>query len=215
MNWWSEKDPTPLQLKLFPNERNVEIPALLNAVHLHKPETLLDVGCHGSAQYYSKDLSEILKYDGIDFVLDDAVAEHCDYIVGDVLNHTKKYDMVTCVSVLEHVGIKEIPIANAICDQIYFVDHLISLTKKHLFLTFPYGKYGVFPDQYTNIFELTYKCILKAYLREFDCVSQFWYCRLPLKGNWEMISKETADTIPLDRSVGVQCVCLLRATRKV
>lgn len=143
---------------LFRNERDIEVPALLHSITNTTPSSLLDVGAHYSYFYYADQVNKIMQsgsYDAIDqkyCELTELLVD--DYYTKDVLVHRKTYDYVSCVSMIEHSGIKkgEIQTLDELQQaQIKVFTKLTKLAKQTIFITFPFGDDYVFPGEYANI----------------------------------------------------------------
>src|SRR3990167_9581732 len=99
-------------IRTFPidnrTDRDVEVPLLQEFIERVKPESLLDVGAHWSHAYYSKEIRPFIKrYDAIDILDDPETRKIADtYYVGNAITlPLQSYDVVICVSTLEHAGL--------------------------------------------------------------------------------------------------------------
>ncbi len=210
------------------NERDVEVPSLLQAINSCPPESLLDIGGSYSYATYANKVRQMVKlYD----VVDPAPCE----ITSKVVDHyfiasfpegidscgLPRYDFISSISVLEHVGVKNTlpprgcfePASYEERREAYRFDIIYQAycrTNKMLFLSFPFGAEGIFPGEYMNLTSKDLELIARAF--SFDAhffFSEFPQWRLP----WEEVSLEVASTKPLRPDRGVQCVCILQAQK--
>lgn len=212
------------------NERDIEIPEaqqyVAERVAKGDINTLFDVGAHYSYNYYAQSFRDILgqekAYHAIDVLDCPETTKIVDsYFVNNVMNLTSRptYDIVTCISTLEHVGIYEHieggPTEDHINSKKSFVVQLYALAKKGLFITFPYGKEGIFRPHYANI---THDFLdfmgLSGKVRGYGVSAHWYYNEFPQgKEQWKVISEADADNVILEPSKGVQCVCIFSASR--
>ena len=209
------------------NERDVEVPAVLkftNEMLAAKSDcSLLDVGGHYAHATYGPGIRELLKnniYDACD-ILPDPPTEKLvnNYFVGNVSELSlNQYDLVTCISVIEHCGLTTYKRDDIYSEQCLIMKRLTDLAQKGLFLTFPYGLPGVYPDQYSNIFDTLLSKFTNQWLYSkgpaAKVETQFFYNDFSPKGlPWSELTHEQASQVPLDVDLGiVQCVCLFKAT---
>lgn len=208
------------------NERDVEVPALMSFIKGTASNThissILDVGAHYSYATYAPDVRNLLvsqQYTACDILDDPNTASIVDeYLIGNVAELSVPiHDLVTCISVIEHCGITTYKKDDIELEQYSIFDRLTSLAKKALFLTFPYGAPGVFPDQYSNIHEEMLSNFCTKWRNEkgsnANIELQFFYNEFSPQGKpWSELSKEDASKIPLRVDLGlVQCVCIFGA----
>lgn len=197
------------------NERDIEVPSLIGLVQQYRPRTFLDVGAHYSWYTYANSIKMIVEqYDGLDIIEDPKTAEVIDkYMVVNVTDFISsiKYDFVSCISVIEHSGISTYKKDNYKLERIKVFEKLVQLSKKYLYITFPYGANGIVENEYANI--------TKEDLSEFNMIAitygfsfepYFYFNEFPQGGMpWRSILSSEASNIPLDTTKGVQCVCTL------
>lgn len=197
---------------IYNSERDVEIPALFNFLETHAKEieSVLDVGCYGS-QY----LKELQKYkfivDGIDISFGETEKQFlANYFTGNIVDYSSsKYDLVICLSTLEHSGIEQYQVKNWLNERYFVIEKISSLATKFIFLTFPYGIAGGHP----NFFENVTREQLDKFKEIFGDVNfslKFFVNSFPQSGQgWLEISQSEADKEEYDPTKGVQSVCVL------
>lgn len=211
--------------KIHMNERDVEAPAVIQFVRglcdLYPGLSLLDVGAHYSHATYAPGLREIIGdglYDAIDMLPDEKTAEIVNYYhIADVNDYLPKmaYGVVTCVSVIEHCGIKGYRSHDIWAERMRVFDKLLSLSSVGTFLTFPFGEDGLYPDEYANFtsWELFEMCWI-ARKQRFDYDLEFWFNEFSPGGHpWQQMTFKDACRVPLDPAKGVRCVCLFSLIR--
>lgn len=196
----------------YGNERDVEIPLLVNFVTARSAyiESTLDIGCHGSS--YAEEVSQLVPmYDGIDFVVDPTVFRFFNrYFQGDVLSvDLEPYDLVTAISVIEHYGIKQEPSTAFRAKQRELVTRIGQLSKKYIFLSFPYGVAQQHENEFANIDKEQLERFERI-LKDFGLTKTFYYNLKPDPGShWVRIVQAAADNIEYVRTLGTRCVCVL------
>lgn len=205
------------------NDRDVEVPALCRVVNEALPqiETLLDVGADYSWYTYAGGLRNLLDgrtYHACDIVYDVNTSMLVDkFITGNICDlDLEPYDMVTCISAIEHAGMTTYKVDDWHCERVMMMDKLVRLARNRLFMTFPFGEYGVHENQYANMTEndlayLTHVAEHSGLAGE----SRFFYTEFAQgREPWKEISLSDAAKIPMDKSKGTQCLCLFDAERK-
>ncbi len=196
------------------NERSIELPGLLKFIQKHSANigSLLDVGC--ALNEYSGDVSQLLKpsavYDGCDLEYDPNVAHNMrKYYVCDLLElDTPAYDCVISISVLEHVGVKLYNTVYPLLAQYRLFKKAYDMAVQFVFFSFPFGCKGEYENEYSNITDEQLGMFLDITDGRAEC--RFFYSNNPPQGNpYCEVSREEASTIELNKSLGVQCVCLL------
>jgi len=200
----------------FFNERDVEISKLLEFLkqHSEKIKTILDVGCYGS-QYLSQLKEYTSNVDGIDIF--DGPKERAilrDYFVGNIREKVlRQYDLVICLSTLEHSGIEQYQVDDYISEQEKVFAKVVDTAEHFLFATFPYGQKMFLRGFYANIARDRLSIFL-TYLPYFNVSLEFWYNENPLNpAGWVQITQDEADAVEYDSSKGVRCVCILKAVK--
>ena len=122
------------------NERPVEYSFLLKCIALENPSSVLDVGCGRTA------LPQLIDNCGIQVVATDAnkkIAKAIKHVVRENILKTKikqRFNLVSCVSVLEHIQDSDTAIKN-----------LMALTEPNglIVVTFPFSRAHI-----PNVYEM-------------------------------------------------------------
>lgn len=202
------------------NERDIEIPGLLNFVDVHSKEitTILDVGCYGSL--YFKELEERDKIvDGIDLKFGELGESHLkflrNYFVGNVIAYPlKQYDLVICLSTIEHVGLMEqYEVDDFVQEQNLFFKRLIDVSRRFIYATFPYGAPHKPVLQSANITRNSLDGFFEVIPNMAFCKMRFYFNDCPSSSrDWTEITQNEADKVKWDRDKGCRCVCTLEVT---
>ena len=195
-------------------DRDVELPNLFTFFKDKQGtfKSALDVGAHYSANYYADQLRLYAEqYHGLDPDYDEVASRIVDkFIQEDFLKaDLPAYDLVLCLSTIEHVGMY--PIIYPDREQIrdVFFKKLLAIAKKYLWISFPVGqKYEIEgemsiipPDQTKRWLEL-----IKPYRAQ---VSFFWSAG-PQAGNpWELSNAERCFAQKYNDRLGTQAVCIM------
>lgn len=200
------------------SERDVEVPQLLDFVDFHSEDitTILDFGCHGSR--YLKQLEERGKLiDGIDILPGETELGHekkflRNYFVGNAITYPlEKYDLVICLSTLEHAGIKPYKANDFVLEQNTLFRKLVDVSKRFLYVTVPYASTPSLQEgEAVNMTRDRLDTFLKA-------IPQVSYCHLRFFFNevihdvlgWTQIKQDAADKVEYDPAKGCRCVCIL------
>lgn len=200
---------------IYRNERDVEIPLLLEFVDVHRPSSLLDVGYAGCA--YAEPLRGVLgkdtEYIGVDKRRDRKVEEYLTgYHTGDVRHlDLATHEMVSSVSVLEHVGGQPVRAVNYAEQQVEFFQRLSDLAGRLLFVSFPFGLPGFVLGEYNNV---TDEVLGRFLAIEPGAVCRFFYNQGAQMGNeWVEVGRKDARNVELLPQMGVRCVCVLTVER--
>lgn len=202
-------------------DRDVEIPLLVEYVSKHKPESLLDVGAHWSHAYYAKEIRPFIKkYDAVDILPDEQTKAIVDnYYVGNSLSlPLTQYDMVICVSSIEHSGLStyKIPEEDLKLERSLVFTNILERFYKKCFFSFPVGL------EYPNPTEMM--PITKEELDSFSYVmdyrkikhqERFFYNKSVTDGfPWqEHTKRDVALKIPYIDFIGTQSLCVLTAEK--
>lgn len=208
---------------VYRNERDVEVPLLLRAAYdlRGKVGSYLDVGANYSYATYAGAMRQILGgvlYYACDPLPCEKTAKIVDtFLTADVrdLSHIQ-CDFVSCISVLEHVGIQTPRLHSTLrSERSSFFHKLCRITSHRLFVTFPFGKDGT-GDGYANLTQMN----IGDFIGVADRVGlvpdvKYYFNEFPQGGKtWAEITENEAVDIPLVRERGVQCVCVFDAKRK-
>ena len=198
------------------NERDIEHPALINFVKEHADiKSVLDVGAHYSYNTYAPELRKLVKqYDGVDILPDPITAKIVDnYFVKNVKKLKGEYDLVSCVSTIEHSGISTYTNANYKDEQKYVFLKLLNLSKKYVFLTFPYGLESFHEGEFANLTESQLDRFCE-YTEGMEVKTTFYYSPAPQqKEPFFEIDQELAATIPYVKELGTRCICVMEITK--
>jgi len=198
------------------NERDLEIPALLEFIKDHPDiRTALDVGAHYSSHYYAKEAKKLLfHYAGIDILPDLETEKILDrYITGNVLeHHLTPYDLVFCISTIEHAGISTYKVENYKEEQTKVFMKILELAKKYVFITFPFGKEALHVGEFANITQeqlANFATLASEWgSKKMDVV--FYYSEAPQQRQpYHPIDISLASGIEYKKELGTRCVCFL------
>jgi hypothetical protein len=178
-------------------------------------ESALDVGCHSSKDeggYAETIRAKVKRYDGIDIVADPRLSGFLDYqYVGNVntFDFTTKYDLVTCVSVIEHTGLSTYK-ADPLTERMGMFMKCLELAKEYMWISFPVGQEYTYPDQLSIITEK----ILKRWetlTNNFIVKKRFFYTQGAQAGHpwYEHRKRDVALKIPYLDYIGNQSICIL------
>lgn len=202
-------------MRLFFSERDIEIPQLLGFVNAHSKEiaTILDVGCFGSQ--YLKELKESGKIvDGIDVRPGGERKFLRNYFVGNALTYPlERYDLVICLSTLEHAGIEHYTVDDFMEEQDALFKKLLDTSKWFIYVSFPYGIPVVHEGRFANVTKNRLNRFLAEVISKATYEMSFYFNNRPHDGfGWTSISQNDADKIYYDPTEGVRCVCILKVT---
>lgn len=183
----------------YGNERDVEVPAVIDFVARHASKSawrsLLDVGAHGSHATYAPAVRELVsgqRYSAIDKIYDPLTQTIVDeWVTGDVVTRnvldTGRFDAVTCISVIEHVGIKPWRSDTWREERLLMFFSLLRIARAAVFLTAPFGK-GFVTNEYQCVSpeELaTWQTI--AHLMGFEGTARYYLGDNPQYGPWREV----------------------------
>ena len=199
------------------NDRDLEIPAVLEYVtaRRHKIDSALDVGAHHAYAHYAPAMRSLLTgklYDSVDFQLCEETQKCVDnYFVGDFKSLDKQYDLVMCISTLEHCGMYAPAAEDYVAEQKSVVEHILKTARKYAFLSFPFGAEGVWRPHYTNItLDLLNWMIERGKQLGFEADILTVYNEFPQgREKWGVIPLEEASLKPLKIDRGIQCLGVL------
>lgn len=196
-------------VQIHNNERDIEVPFLLDFVAEKQPMSLLDVGAFYSWYTYAIPLRAIMRsgiYEAVDPKEDSITEQIVDkYYCSSVLDLNGYYDFISCVSVIEHCGILESS-PREVRYQVF--SKLMSLGRS-VFLSFPFGAPGIYPEQYENITREELFNWINLVNRNISL--SFWYSEFPQGGKpFSEVDINFASTISLVKEKGTQCVCIMK-----
>lgn len=195
-------------------DRDLEIPNILAFAREHKMqyESLLDVGCHYTADYYANELRLYAKkYHGLDPGFDEAVSRIVDkYIQEDFLTwKQEQYDFVLCCSTIEHVGMYPILYEDRKRIRDVFFTKLLSSANKFVWFSFPVGQPHEIPGEMSIIPPDQCEEWLEQ-VKNYKVTAGFFHTEGAQAGfPWELSTKEKCYTQPYIETLGTQSVCIL------
>lgn len=194
-------------------DRDVEIPVLLEFVQKIIPiESLLDIGAMSTDKTYASMIRPFIKrYDGIDIVNDENVRKIVDnYYVGNANTYLlDKYDVVVCLSTIEHAGISTYK-GDYQKERDALFRKCLELSNRYVWISFPAGQEHLYLDQMAVIpYEVFENW--KALLFDYHVTQRFFYSQGPQAGHpwYEHNNKEVAFKIPFIDFIGNQSICVL------
>lgn len=206
-------------MKIHNNERDVEIPAMLNFVAKHEPKSLLDVGAHQSHALYARDLRGLVEvYHGVDVQRDDETAAILDrYVTGNVLtlDLRKKYDMIVSLSSIEHCGISTYKAKSYRQERDKVFKKILRLSRRHVWLSFPVGPAYLMEGQYATIDDKTLAAWEKTLTTlKFKDVSLTFYLYDLESDSYVDVSRGEAMAAEYPPVAKLPAFCILEASKK-
>lgn len=201
--------------KALINERIIEIPFAIDALSkIPKGSTVLDLGCMESVfPLFIAGLG--YEVTGFDFRNYPYKVPHFKFIQGSILDlpfEKDSFDVVTCISTIEHVGIGfyNDPKAEVSADMVGMEEiRRVLKPKGLLILTVPFGKFLVNNQQriYDN---KSLSKLIEGFLVD---EIKFYKNVQVMDGNsyWEQIEQSKAEL--LQYSSGTECVCVFSALK--
>lgn len=199
------------------NERDIEIPTLLEDLKKLQPSSFLDVGAHYSWYHYAQQVRDVLpdaRYHAVDILSDDKTAAIADkFFRGNVLDlEIPCANFVCCLSTIEHCGLSTYQLEDFRAEQDRVFQRIIALSDPYAFLSFPFGQDNVYPGEYANITDNQLsrwqECVWMAG-RKYQC--EFWYNEFPQgKLLWDQCSRHEAASVPMRKNRGTQCICMMK-----
>lgn len=205
-----------MENEIYHNERDVEVTILKNFFNEIKEEitSVYDIGCNGSVylEYINKEVETV---DGID-LFDDGVTREklSQYIVEDAITaEIKQYDLVLCISTLEHVGYQPEHAEKPKEMRMQLAKKIGEVANKYMFLTFPYGKAAVHENCFANVTNQELAQIQEAINAKTGMV-KFYNNENPAnEKSWQEIPLEEADLKEYDPKKGVRTIAVLIAEK--
>lgn len=208
-------------IRTFPisnrTDRDAEIPLLLEFLKRIQFESLLDVGAHYSNHkgysYYAPEVRKLVKrYDGID-ILDDLEAKQLldNYYIGNAVDYPLgRYDVVICVSTIEHSGISTYKKENPYKERDDLFLKCLDLAKRYMWISFPVGQEYTYPNELSIITDqqLTF---WEHWTKDFRVKERFVYTQGSQAGHpwYEHTKREVALRIPYIDYVGNSSICVM------
>ena len=202
--------------KEYFGERVVEIPKLFEFLQLHfnKIETILDVGCYGSK--YLKELSKYAKViDGIDIKFGEKEKEFLNaYFIGNAVDYPLgKYDLVICLSTIEHAGIEQYQVDDYLKEQFNLFKKIVDVSLKFLFVSFPYGLSSFHAGHFANIDKNRLNAFLKFLGNAKYKLSFYFNEDVHNNQGWKKIDQDVANNVSYFPEKGTRCVCILEVEK--
>lgn len=194
------------------NERDIEHPALIDFIKNHKDiKSILDVGAFYSYNTYANEVRPLVKnYCGVDILPDPITKKILDiYIVGNVMDQTGSYDLVSCISTIEHSGVSTYHKKNYQKEQLEVFKKLLSLSKKYVFITFPFGLPAIHENEFANIDQKQLDSFIKL-CGKANVSLKFYFSSAPQQQiMFEKISEDEANKVEYIPELGTRCVCVM------
>src|SRR3990167_1198844 len=209
-------------LKEFPiitkTDRDCEVPILLEFLDKIQPiDSLLDIGAHSTNHegysFYAPEIRKrVERYDGID-ILDDPITIQIvdDFFVGNAITlPLKLYDIVICVSTIEHAGVSTYKAEDVKLEQEKLFSRCLELTKKYMWISFPIGLPYVYPNE-LSVIEDRQLTHWERLTSNFKIKERFLYNQGPQAGHpwYEHTKREVAVKIPYIDFVGNSSIAVL------
>ena len=199
-------------------DRDSELVLFLEFLRSHPVESFLDIGAHYSTynEYADKVRPQVKRYDGVDIIPDPEATKILDnFYVGNANDiKLQQYDMVVCISTIEHAGVSTYKAEDIKKEQNRLFETCLNHAKKYMWISFPVGQQYVYPNELSVITEdqLSYwEKLTKPYK-----VNQFYlYTQGAQAGHpWNQHRKrETAVKIPYIDFIGNQSICVMEVEK--
>lgn len=208
-------DTYPIDKKI---DRDVELPNLFDFLSKVKDEidSAIDVGAQFSANYYAQHLRlYVSKYWALDPTPDPEVEKIVDkYIQKDAFYFNfPPFDLVLCVSTLEHVGQYPIKYKDYKERRFKIFQKMLGSAQKYLWLSIPVGRDHICPGQMA-IFGFEELKKMAALLKPFKTKIGYFWSEGPQAGHpW---TKSTFDRVidqPYIDSLGNRGICIMEVEK--
>lgn len=206
-------------IKEFPvvnrTDRDCESPLLLEYVESKAPiGSLLDIGAHYSASptHYAHKIRPLVKqYDGVDIIDDPEAKKVLDHFYVGNANTLAlpQYDMVICVSTIEHAGISTYK-GDYVEERMKLFETCLLHTKKYLWISFPVGQEYFYPNELAPVTANQLKR-WETQTSNFKVKERFFWSQGPQASHpwYEHTKREVAVKIPYIDLVGNQSICVM------
>lgn len=139
-------------------DRDSELVLLEEYIKSKSPiESCIDIGSHFSFYngYAQMLRNHVKRYDGIDIINDPDTAKITDHFyVGNAIDYPlEQYDMVLCISTIEHSGVSTYKKENIQEEQNALFVKCLDTAKKYVWISFPTGLPYVYPNELSIITE--------------------------------------------------------------
>lgn len=211
MNKLLKLDQFPIRLR---TDRDLEIPVLCDFLEKQSPfiKSVLDVGAHYTLNYYANEIRKIASvYHALDPLIDHDVEKIVDkFIVDNAVTYKfGKYDLVTCISVIEHVGQYPVKYENYIEMRLKMFKKMLSSAKKYFVISFPVGLEYTDPGEMSIITEEEFNEFSKL-IKIYNHEVAFYYSEGPQAGHpWKPSDREKCLNIAYNERLGTQSLCVM------
>lgn len=195
-------------------DRDLELPVFFEFLERTKFQlkSALDIGAHYSAEYYAERLrSYVALYDALDPIDDPLVHPFVDhFFVADAEQaELGKYDLVNCLSTIEHVGQYPEADENYIFKrQRMFVKMLVA-AQKYFWISFPVGLPHRIPGEMAIVGAVELET-WKALTRPFKVTEGYFWSEGPQAGQpWRPASRDFVMGQPYLENLGNRAICVL------
>lgn len=179
-------------------------------------ESLLDVGAHYSADpaHYAHKIRPLIKrYDGIDILGDPQAKGVLDHFyVGNAIDYPYElpsYEMVICVSTIEHAGLSTYK-GDYVEERMKLFETCLRMTKKYMWISFPCGQEYIYPGELAPVTDKQLKR-WETLTSNFKVKERFFYTQGAQAGlPWrEHTKRDVAVKIPYLDFIGNQSICVM------
>jgi hypothetical protein len=197
-------------------DRDAEIPLLREFIERHGPyDSVLDVGSHGLM--YAEEIRRCtITFHMCDVVVDHNVSGLAEYFYEGNFNELElnRYDLITCVSTLEHAGISTYR-GDYRRERLKMFKKCLKLARKYLWISFPVGQPYFIPDQLAIIPETSFKTFHRLAGDVGEVTTRFLYTQGAQAGHpWiEHDRTNVALKIPYIDFIGNQSICVMEVVK--
>jgi len=195
-------------------DRDLELPVFFEFLERtkHQNKSALDVGAHHSADYYAERLrSYVGLYDALDPRDDPAVHPFVDhfYVADAEKTDLGLYDLVVCLSTIEHVGQYPIVDPDYIQKRQRMFVKMLAAAQKYFWISFPVGLPHRVPGEMAIVGESELDIWL-ALTRPFAVTQGYYWSEGPQAGYpWRTSYREAVMNQPYRDDLGTRAVCIL------
>jgi len=134
-----------------------------------------------------------------------------NYFVGNAVTYPLgKYDLVICLSTLEHAGIKGYKVYDFVEEQNLLFKKVVDASKRFIYATFPYAHAPDLQEgQAVNMTRNRVDEFLEAIPKATYTIRFYFNEVVHAVSGWTEISEDDADKIQYDPAKGCRCVCIL------
>lgn len=196
-------------------DRDCEVPLLVEYIKSKSPITsLLDVGAHysSSSTHYAHQIRPLItQYDGVDIIYDPEAKKILNTFYTGNANEINlpQYEMVICVSTIEHAGLSTYK-ADYVEERMKLFMKCLELTKKYMWISFPVGQEYVYPNELAPVTDKQLKR-WEILTSNFKVKERFFYNQGPQANHpwYEHTKRDVAVKIPYLDFIGNQSICVL------